>query len=114
MGLKEVLELIVNITQNASKCEENKQKLNDHYTFEPYALFSRIDRDDKKFITKEDLIAFLADNNITIDINRLTPLLSNLHFTTPHMGNLRLKVFMQEFEKCLFICPDYNYFLNIK
>ena len=50
---------------------------------------------------------------ITIDINRLTPLLSNLHFTTPHMGNLRLKVFMQEFEKCLFICPDYNYFVNI-
>lgn len=47
---------------------------------------------------------------ITIDINRLTPLLSNLHFTTPHMGNLRLKVFMQEFEKCLFVCPDYNYF----
>ena len=51
---------------------------------------------------------------ITVDINRLTPLLSNLHFTTPHMGNLRLKVFMQEFEKCLFICPDYNYFVNIK
>ena len=72
MRLKEVLELIVNITQNASKCEENKQRLNDHYTFEPYALFSRIDRDDKKFITKEDLIAFLADNNITIDINRST------------------------------------------
>ena len=72
MALKEVLELIVNITQNASKCEENKQRLNDHYTFEPYALFSRIDRDDKKFITKEDLIAFLADNNITIDINRST------------------------------------------
>lgn len=51
---------------------------------------------------------------ITIDLNRLTPLLSNLHFTTPHMGNLRLKVFMQEFEKCLFICPDYNYFVNIQ
>ena len=50
---------------------------------------------------------------ITIDINRLTPLLSNLHFTTPHMGNLRLKVFMQEFEKCLFICPDYNYFAYV-
>ena len=33
MGLKEVLELIVNITQNAAKCEENKQKLNDHYSF---------------------------------------------------------------------------------
>lgn len=45
----------------------------------------------------------------TVDINRLTPLLSNLHFTTPHMGNLRLKVFLQEFEKCLFFCPDYGY-----
>lgn len=45
----------------------------------------------------------------TVDINRLTPLLSNLHYTTPHMGNLRLKVFFQEFEKCMFICPDYNY-----
>lgn len=46
----------------------------------------------------------------TVDINRITPLLSNLHYTTPHMGNLRLKVFMQEFEKCLFFCPDYGYY----
>ena len=46
----------------------------------------------------------------TVDINRITPLLSNLHYTTPHMGNLRLKVFLQEFEKCLFFCPDYGYY----
>lgn len=45
----------------------------------------------------------------TVDINRLTPLLSNLHYTTPHFGNLRLKVFFQEFAKCLFFCPDYGY-----
>ena len=44
----------------------------------------------------------------TVDLNRLTPLLSNLHFTTPHMGNLRLKVFIQDIEKALFFCPDYN------
>lgn len=44
----------------------------------------------------------------TVDINRLTPLLSNLHYTTPHMGNLRLKVFIQDIEKALFFCPDYN------
>ena len=50
----------------------------------------------------------------TVDINRLTPLLSNLHYTTPHMGNLRLKVFFQEFEKCMFICPDYNYIYRAK
>lgn len=46
----------------------------------------------------------------TVDLNRITPLLSNLHYTTPHFGNLRLKVFMQEFEKCLFFCPDYGYY----
>ena len=53
----------------------------------------------------EETIHFKA----TVDLNRLTPLLSNLHFTTPHMGNLRLKVFMQQIEKALFFCPDYNY-----
>ena len=45
---------------------------------------------------------------MTVDLNRLTPLLSNLHFTTPHMGNLRLKLFLQQIEKALFICPDYS------
>lgn len=55
------------------------------------------------------------DNNVTIhfkvttDINRLSPIFSNLHFTTPHMGNLRLKVYLQEFAKCMFFCPDYGY-----
>lgn len=46
----------------------------------------------------------------TVDLNRLTPALSNLHFTTPHMGNLRLKVFIQEIEKALFFCPDYSFY----
>lgn len=55
------------------------------------------------------------DGNVTIhfkvttDINRLSPIFSNLHFTTQHMGNLRLKVYLQEFAKCLFFCPDYGY-----
>lgn len=46
----------------------------------------------------------------TVDLNRLTPLLSNLHFTTPHMGNLRLKTFLQDFANCMFFCPDYGYY----
>lgn len=46
----------------------------------------------------------------TVDLNRLTPLISNLHFTTPHMGNLRLKVFLQDFANCMFFCPDYGYY----
>ena len=69
---KEVLELVVNITENASKCEENKVQLNSHNLFEPYAIFSRIDREDKKYINKNDILQFLNDNNIRVDGNRNT------------------------------------------
>ena len=72
MKVKEILELIVNLTINSSKSEENKQQLNDHPDFEPYALFSRIDRNDKSYITKNDLLNFLQDNNISINENRCT------------------------------------------
>lgn len=57
---------------------------------------------------KEGTVNVSIRFKITVDINRLTPLLSNLHFTTPHMGNLRLKLFLQEIEKAMFICPDYS------
>lgn len=50
---------------------------------------------------------------LTVDLNRLTPLISNLHWTSPHFGNLRLKVFMQEIQKALFFCPDYNFYAPI-
>lgn len=50
----------------------------------------------------------------TVDLNRLTPLLSNLHYTTPHFGNLRLKVFLNEIEKALLFCPDYSYIAHTK
>ena len=72
MGLREILEFIVNIITNAAKSEELKQKLNNHFTFEPYALFSRIDRDNKKYINRNDLIAFLLDNNVHINPERST------------------------------------------
>lgn len=45
----------------------------------------------------------------TVDINRLTPILSNLSWTTPHMGNLRLKLFLQNIQEALFFCPDYSW-----
>ena len=72
MKVKEILELIVNLTINSTKSEENKQQLNDHPDFEPYALFSRIDRNDKSYITKNDILNFLQDNNISINENRCT------------------------------------------
>lgn len=56
-------------------------------------------------ISKDFTIHF----KVSVDINRLSPIFSNLSFTTPHMGNLRLKVFIQEIEKALFFCPDYNW-----
>lgn len=46
----------------------------------------------------------------TVDINRLSPILSNLSWTTPHMGNLRLKLFLQNIQNALFFCPDYSWF----
>lgn len=61
--------------------------------------------DDSKKISVDQTIHF----SLTVDINRLTPLLSNLHFTTAHFGNLRLKVFMNEIEKALVFCPDYRF-----
>lgn len=79
-------------------------------------------REGKKSPMKRILIEFVGDGSavtltklvtvhykITVDINRLSPIFSNLSFTTPHMGNLRLKVFMQEIEKALFFCPDYGF-----
>lgn len=48
--------------------------------------------------------------HVTVDINRLDPMLSNLHFTTPHFGNLRLKVWIQRIQEAMFFCPDYSYY----
>lgn len=58
----------------------------------------------------EHVIPVSINFKVTVDINRLSPLFSNLHYTTQHMGNLRLKVFIQELEKAIFFCPDYSRF----
>lgn len=48
---------------------------------------------------------------LTVDLNRLCPILSNIHFTTPHFGNLKLKVWIQRIQEAMFICPDYGYYI---
>ena len=60
------------MTQNALKSESIKEKLNEHERCEPYAIFSRIDREDKGFLIKEDFIRFLNENNVHIDTHRKT------------------------------------------
>ena len=72
ISIQKVLEYIVNMTQNVLKSESIKEQLNQHERCEPYAIFSRIDREDKGFLIKEDFIRFLNDNNVNIDTNRNT------------------------------------------
>lgn len=44
----------------------------------------------------------------TVDISRMPQvILSNLHYTTPHFGNLKLRVFIQRIQEALLFCPDY-------
>ena len=72
LSIKKVLEYIVNMTQNVLKSESIKEQLNQHERCEPYAIFSRIDREDKGFLKKEDFIRFLNENNVNIDTQRKT------------------------------------------
>ena len=72
ISIKKFLEYIVNMTQNALKSESIKEELNQHERCEPYAIFSRIDREDKGFLIKEDFIRFLNENNVNIDTQRKT------------------------------------------
>ena len=72
ISIKKILEYIVNMTQNALKSESIKEQLNLHDRCEPYAIFSRIDREDKGYLIKEDFIRFLNENNVNIDIQRKT------------------------------------------
>ena len=72
INIKKVLEYIVNMAQNSLKSESIKQQLNNHERCEPYAIFSRIDREDKGYLIKEDFIRFLKDNDVNIDTHRNT------------------------------------------
>ena len=72
INIKRVLEFIVNMTQNVLKSESIKEQLNQHERCEPYAIFSRIDREDKGYLIKEDFERFLNENNVNIDTNRKT------------------------------------------
>ena len=48
-------------------------------------------------------VKFIFD--FTIDLDKLTPLLSNIPFITTEMGDLRLRVFFERLEEAMFWCP---------
>ena len=72
ISTKLFLEYVVNTSQNILKSETAKQEMNSHERCEPYAIFSRLDRQDKGFLIKEDFIRFLNDNKVNIDPKRKT------------------------------------------
>lgn len=45
---------------------------------------------------------------ITVDVSRLDPIISNMHFVSTHYGNLKLKLFFNNLIQSLFFCPAYN------
>lgn len=89
-----VLEYIINTATNAIKSECSKQLLNLHKNCEPYSLFTRMDRDDKGYLTKEDFINYLRDNDIIIDENRITIDLFFEYYDTDFNGKLTYDQFL--------------------
>ena len=59
----QLCEFFLAIARNEKKIEVIRQLLAENEDFEPYAVFKRIDRENKQFITAEDIIKFLSDNN---------------------------------------------------
>ena len=51
---------------------------------------------------------FNLQYDLTIDLNRLCIPLSNIHYITSNMGNLRLKCFLNDIDKCFYymVLPD--------
>ena len=72
ISIKKFLEYVVNTVQNIKKSENIKEEMNSHERCEPYAIFSRLDREDKGFLIKEDFIRFLKDNGVIIEPQRKT------------------------------------------
>lgn len=55
------IEFIVNLANKLRESEIKKQKVNDYLDFEPYSLFTRINRSASSFLTFEELINFLDE-----------------------------------------------------
>ena len=72
ISIKKFLEYLVNTVQNINKSEKIKEEMNSHERCEPYAIFSRLDREDKGFLIKDDFIRFLKENGVNIDPQRKT------------------------------------------
>jgi Ca2+-binding EF-hand superfamily protein len=100
---KKIIELFVNAIKMNRDCEIQKQVINDIIEFEPYAVFTRIDRAERGCIDSRDIIMFLKDNGVREKPNFFKLLMDYydrdgdsvlgfeefLHFILPNMTFLR-------------------------
>ena len=59
-------EYLLEVARNEKKFEVLRQKMAKIEDFEPYAAFCRIDRENKQFISGENIKNFLQDNKMIL------------------------------------------------
>lgn len=64
---KKTCDMLLSLARAEKKNEILKQTLCEFEDFEPYAAFTRIDRDHKTFIVATDVYNFLKENKIDAD-----------------------------------------------
>ena len=57
-----LIEMFINIIKFSRESEILKQKINDKIEFEPYAVFTRIDRKDWGYLDINDIRSFILEN----------------------------------------------------
>ena len=58
-----LIELIINTIKKEREIEILRQNINEMDEFEPFATFTRFDREEKRIIDVNDISKFLDDNN---------------------------------------------------
>lgn len=59
------LDLLESLTAQEASLEYSRQLLASHTDFEPYAVFQRLDKGHKGYLTTEDIHEFLMENGLT-------------------------------------------------
>jgi Ca2+-binding EF-hand superfamily protein len=93
---QEFVEFFMNLIKISKDSESLKQIINDNENFEPYAVFTRIDRFQKNSIDMDDIVNFLRDNN---------------HFIL-RKDYKEIKLFLENYDRDCDSCMNLEEFLN--
>ena len=111
---KKLIDIIGNISKRETEIENLRENINEMNEFEPFAVFTRIDRNKRRRIESKDLARFLNDNiqNITdnydVHLNKFIEMydLNNDNALTYDEYNFFLKRFL------LFVITKQNHYLR--